>query len=100
MKSRIMYLENKETGEARIGRVTFSRTFQTIYYRDKTFHRAGSEKIQGNFFDAETREEYWISGCKKKGSDYHWSNKVPVAIDDDVKVEYWTSIRGAEEKIT
>jgi hypothetical protein len=46
MKTRIMYLENKETGEARIGRVTFSRTFQTVYYKNRTIHRAGSEKIQ------------------------------------------------------
>ncbi|WP_218824295.1 hypothetical protein [Pontibacter ummariensis] len=94
MKTRIMYLENKETGEARIGRVTFSRTMQTVYYKDKTLQRAGSEKIAGNFFDTETGEEYWVSGCKKKGGDYHWANKVSVAIDDDVREEYWTTIRG------
>ena len=65
-----MYLENKDTGEARVGRVTFSRTFQTIYYKNKVFRRAGSEKIKGNFFDVETREENWMSGCKNNGRDY------------------------------
>src|SRR4051812_9346856 len=40
MKSRIMYVEQKSgrlTGPARIGRVTFSKTGKTIYYRGRTF---------------------------------------------------------------
>ena len=49
MKTRIMYLENKKTGEAHIGRVTFSRTMQTVYYQDKVLQRGGSESIKGNF---------------------------------------------------
>ena len=94
MKTRIMYVENKETGEARIGRVTFSRTLQTVYYQDKMLQRSGSGGIKGNFFDTESNEEYWVSGCKKRGGDAHWANKVPVSIDEDVKEEYWTIIRG------
>lgn len=89
-----MYLENKVTGEARIGRVTFSKTMQTVYYMGLTLQRAGGEKITGNFFDIETGDEYWVSGCKKKGGDYHWASKVSVTIDDEVKEEYWTTIRG------
>ncbi len=89
-----MYIENKETGEARIGRVTFSRTLQTGYYRDKMLQRSGGAGIKGNFFDAETSEEYWVSGCKKRGGDSHWANKVSVNIDEDVREEYWTIIRG------
>ena len=88
-----MYVENKETGEARIGKVTFSRTLQTVYYRDRMLQRSGSAGIKGNFFDTESNEEYWVSGCKKKGGDYHWASKVPVTIDEDVAEEYWTKIR-------
>lgn len=94
MKTRIVYIENKETGEARIGKVTYSRTFQTVYYRGKTLQRSKSGGVKGNFFDVESNEEYWVSGCKKKGGDSHWASKVPVIIDDDVKEEYWTKIRG------
>jgi hypothetical protein len=93
MKTRIMYLKNKETGEARIGRVSFSRTLQTVYYQDRTLHRAGSEKIKGNFFDAATGEEYWVSGPKKRGGDAHPAQRVTVIIDEDVKEEYWSTIR-------
>jgi hypothetical protein len=94
MKTRIMYIENKETGEAHIGRVSFSRTYNTVYYRDIILQRAGGEKIRGNFFDNKTGEEYWVSGCKKRGGDAHWAEKVPVVIDEDVAEEYWTKIRG------
>lgn len=63
-----MYIENKETGEAHIGRVSFSRMYNTVCYRDVILQRAGSEKIRGNFFDNKTDEEYWVSGWKKKRS--------------------------------
>ncbi|MFC6998869.1 hypothetical protein [Rufibacter roseus] len=99
MRSRIMYLENKETGEGRIGRISFSRTYQTVCYKGITLHRAGSGKIKGNFFNPDTLEEYWVSGCKKRGGDYHWASKVPVIIDEDVKEEYWTSIRGMKSAV-
>lgn len=96
MKTRILYIENKETGEARIGRASFSRTYQTVYYQGRTLHRAGSEKLRGNFFDAATGEEYWVSGPKKRGGDAHWAEKVAVFIDEDVRAEYWTVIRGVK----
>jgi hypothetical protein len=94
MKTRIMYLENKETGEARIGRISFSRTYNTVYYGDKVLQRAGSAKIKGNFFDVSTGEEYWVSGPKKRGGDAHWAEKVPVSVDEAVAEEYWSRIRG------
>ena len=87
-----MYIENKETGEARIGRVTFSKTGRTIYYKSKNFQR--SKGILGNYFDIESGEEYWISGCKKNGKDAHWAEPVQVNVNDDIKKEYWVNIRG------
>ena len=40
MKPRVMYIENKSTGlsgPARIGRVTFSKTGKSLYYRGRRF---------------------------------------------------------------
>jgi hypothetical protein len=51
---------------------------------------------KSNYFDAETGEEYWISGCKKDGSDHLYGGTTE--IDDDVREEYWTDIRKMPEK--
>jgi hypothetical protein len=95
--SRIMYIENKSEGlsggEARIGRVTFSKTGRTIYYRGKAF-RAWKRGFKANYRDRETGEEYWISGPKKNGEDRLYGERVPIEIDEDVREEYWTVIRG------
>jgi len=49
--------------------------------------------------DAETGEVYWISGPKKDGTDrYYWGKSAPVAIDEDVREEYWTEIRMQPER--
>ena len=101
--TRIMYIENKSAGPpgkrglegpARIGRVTFSKTGRTIYYSGKTFGRLGGG-FKANYFDEETREEYWISGPKKNGEDGLYG---PRPIDEDVREEYWTLIRKLPEK--
>lgn len=92
MKTRIMYLELKseyqDNGPARIGRVSFSKTGKTIYYRDKAFQRMTGGGVSGNYFDVETGEEYWISGVKKNRQDRYWAGSGKVEIDEDVKEEY------------
>jgi hypothetical protein len=96
MKPRIMYIERKAgnlTGPARIGRVTFSKTGKSIYYRDQVFHRLPQCGFKANYYEEKTNEEYWISGPKKDGSDRLFGERVPVEIDDDVRDEYWTQIR-------
>jgi len=93
MQSRIMYIEYKAgqiTGPARIGRVTFSRSGRSLYYRSRCFHRFRGYKA--NYFDVQTGEEYWISGCKKSGGDRLYAGSIH--IDEDVRQEYWTKIRG------
>ena len=90
-----MYMESKTdgvTGPARIGRVAFSKTGKTIYYGGKTFQRLKRCGFKSNYCDVETGQEYWISGCKRDGSDglYGGSN---AEIDEDVWEEYWTTIR-------
>ena len=94
-----MYIESKAeglTGPARIGRITFSKTGQTIYYRGDTFRRFRGFKA--NYRKVGTGEEYWISGPKTDGSDRLYGGALPVEIDEDVRDEYWTTIRGLPDR--
>jgi len=98
VQKRIMYIEHKlggDTGPARIGRVSFSKTGRTVYYDGKSLQSLKGAGIYGNYQDVDTGEEYWISGCKKDGSDRHRCARQsdPVWIDDDVREEYWAEIR-------
>jgi hypothetical protein len=101
-KSRIMYIENKSgglSGPARIGRVTFSKTGKTIYYCDCAFQSLAGLALKANYFDTKTREHYWISGPRRDGKDRLYGETTPVEIDDDVREEYWTEIRGLPTRI-
>ena len=92
-----MYIERKAgslEGEARIGRVTFSRTGRTLYYRGQTFQSLKGSGFKSNYYDVETGEDYWISGPKRDGTDRLYQGKTPpVIVDEDVCEEYWTQIR-------
>lgn len=97
-KTRIMYIERKAdgiVGPARIGRVTYSKTGKTIYYQARTFASLNGSGFKANFCDVESGEEFWISGCKKDGSDALYSTIVE--IDEDVREEYWVSVRNKSE---
>lgn len=51
MKPRIMYIESKGeglNGAARIGRVTFSKSGRTIYYRGRSFYRIDGGGFKSN----------------------------------------------------
>jgi len=98
---RIMYIECKAgalTGNARIGRVTFSKTGSTIYYRGQTFRSLKGAGFKSNYFCVETGEDYWISGPKRRGGDTLYRSNVPIEIDADVREEYWTNIRRQPER--
>jgi hypothetical protein len=99
-KTRIMYIEDKSgglTGPARIGRVIFSKTGKSIYYQGRLFQSLKGAGFKANYFDAETGAEYWISGCKKDGSDQLYGGTTE--IDDDVREEYWLEIRKLPQMI-
>ena len=101
MKSRIMYIEFKGDeleGEARIGRVTYSKTGKTIYYRGKSFQSLKGAGYKANYYDRDTGETYWISGPKVRGGDRLYGSP-GVAIDEDVRVEYWLTIRKAPSQV-
>ncbi|MEL7536252.1 MAG: hypothetical protein AAFM91_04230 [Pseudomonadota bacterium] len=88
---RVMYVENKDGDidgvRARIGRVRFSKTGLSVFYRGREFKRLKGGGLRGNYFDVETGEEYWISGVKKDGSNVHYASAVEVSVDPDVVAE-------------
>lgn len=99
-KTRIMYIEDKSAGlngPARIGRITFSKSGQSIHYGGRTFQRLGGGGFKANYFDEETGDHFWISGPRRDGDDRLYSSStMPVEVDADVEVEYWRDIRGKE----
>ena len=96
-RSRIMYIECKAgglTGDARIGRVFFSKTGKTLYYNGMTFQSLKGAGFKSNYFEVESGDQYWISGPRKDGSDRLYGERLAIAVDDDVAEEYWSEIRG------
>lgn len=100
-----MYIERKAgglAGESRIGRVRSNQTSRTLFYRDQVFRRIVGGGFKSNYYEEATGEDYWISGCKRRGGDQLYATNVPIEIDDDVRIEYWRDIRGmagrADEK--
>ncbi|MEO0899827.1 MAG: 1-deoxy-D-xylulose-5-phosphate synthase [Bacteroidota bacterium] len=95
---RIMYIEQKNgdgglIGNARIGKVRFSKSRQSIHYQGKTFQTLSGAGFKANYFDVETGDHYWISGCKKNGEDRLYGERLPIQIDADIQETYWSEIR-------
>jgi hypothetical protein len=94
-----MFIERKTedlVGEARIARVRFSKSGKSIFYRGRELVSLNGGGIKANYRDFATGEDYWISGCKKNGEDTLFPGVIQ--IDDDVRKEYWCSIRKMPEK--
>ncbi len=100
-KTRIMYLEDKSeglSGPARIGRVEFSKTGRTLYFDGKRFQSLDGQGFKANYLDLDSGDHYWISGCRRDGRDRLYGEAIPVTIDEDVREEYWGTIRGLPER--
>lgn len=93
--SELRYIECKtgcsDNGPAWIAYVRINRTGKTIYFLDHVLQK--SHGISGNFCDAETGEEYWISGVKKRGSNRHWAGRGKILIDRRAVPEF-LALRG------
>ena len=99
---RIMYIECKSgalEGSARIGRVTFSKTGRTLYYRGQKFQSLKGAGFKSNYYDLDSGDDYWISGAKRDGGDRLYGGRNPIEIDDDVREEYWRLIRGLPSRV-
>ena len=95
-----MYIERKAgnlVGYARIGRVTYSKTGKTLHYQGMQFKSLKGSGFKANYYEVESGDEYWISGPKQSGKDRLYGERLPTEIDEDVKEEYWTKIRGFEK---
>lgn len=95
-RSRIMYIEDKTgglEGEARIGRVYFSKSGKTLYYRGKKFQSLKGSGFKANYLDVETGDHYWISGPRKDRNDRLYGGSRGVEIDDDAREEYIAYLR-------
>lgn len=96
-KSRIMYIEDKSSGlegEARIGRVYFSKTGKTLYYKKRRFQSLKGMDFKANYIDVDNGDEFWISGPKKDRNDRLYGGQFGVEIDEDIKDEYFKIING------
>ncbi len=99
-KAMLRYIELKsgyaDNGPAWIARVTQSRSGRALYFGPKLLKRGGGQLVAGNYFDAETGDEYWVSGVKKDGRDRHASGSGRVAIEAGVVSEYLTLVGRTE----
>jgi hypothetical protein len=98
----IMYIEltggeRRRTEWAHIGRVSFSKTGKTIYYDGRRLNGMG----RGWYRDEESGETFWAHCARADGRDRGGKAKLgsfPVAIDEDVRKEYWNDVRGEPER--
>ena len=89
-----MYIENKVdgiVGPARIGWVNVRDRGKRLDYGEQTFRTLRGAGFKSNYYDVQTHEEYWISGCHKDGRDALYGTIAE--IDEDALEEYWINIR-------
>lgn len=94
-RSRIMYIEDKSQGiqgDARIGRVFYSKSGKTLYYQGMIFQSLKGAGFKSNYCNIETGGKYWISGPRKDQQDRLYGGNHGVKIDEDVREEYMAMI--------
>jgi hypothetical protein len=77
-------------GPAWIAHVTMSRSFRTVYFNGRALQSSG----RGYYGDVESREVYWISGVKKRGTNRHWAGS-GIMIEETAVAEYLALTEGA-----
>jgi len=92
----LKYIELKtgynDNGPAWIGYVRESKTGLTLYFNGRALRRAKKGGTKGNYYDVETREEFWVSSVKKNGQDRHWAGSGKIRIEAAAVAEYLTII--------
>jgi hypothetical protein len=97
---RVMWIEDKSgglAGPARIGWVEIKNRGKKLIYKGKTFLSLRGRGFKSNFYDVDTKDQYWISGCRRDGRDALYNTSVEV--DDDALEEYWVRIRNRPEEV-
>ncbi len=100
MRTEIKYIELKsgfsDNGSAWIGMVSFSKSGRTIYFDGKAFQSLNGMGINGNYFDLENGDEYWISGVKKDMSDRHKFGGGKIFVEKRILADYLKIIGKSE----
>ncbi len=97
---RVMWVEHKGeelAGPARIGWVKVRDRGRRIDYQGHSFRTLNGHGFKANFYETETGEHYWISGCRKDGRNALYNTDVE--IDRDALAEYWLNIRKTPENL-
>lgn len=93
-----MYIARLDAGPedriqwARIGRVSFSKTGRTLYYDGRVLHGRGAPW----YYDEDAEESFWIHPAPAR---FKYPSSIPAEIDEDVRVEFWTTIREEPHRI-
>ncbi len=97
LKAEIKYIELKSrlsnNENAWIGLVSFSKSGKTIYFNGKAFQSLNGLGINGNYYDLENGDEYWISGVKKDMTDRHKFDGGKIYVEKRILSEYLQIIR-------
>ena len=91
-----MYIEDKSEGiegPARIGRVFFSKSGRTLYYRGLTFRSLKGMGFKANYYEVDSGAHYWISGPRKDRNNRLYGGNRGVEIDEDALEEYQDILR-------
>ena len=88
----LKYIEQKtghaDDGPAWIARVTLSKSGRTVYFNGRALKRINGGGVAGNYIDVESRDEYWVSGVKKRGTNRHWAGSGAIMIEASAVPEY------------
>ena len=100
MRTEIKYIELKsgfsDNGNAWIGLVSFSKSGKTIYFDGKAFQSLDGMGINGNYFDIESGDEYWISGVKKDMTDRHKFGSGKIFVERRILSDYLKLVNKSE----
>ena len=94
MQTALRYIELKtgysDDGPAWVARVGLSKSGRTVYFNGRELRRCNG--MSGNHRDAETGEEYWISGVKKSGANRHPCGRGKIMVQRGALEEFlaWT----------
>ena len=103
MQTALRYIELKtgysDNGPAWIAQVTFSKSGRTIYFNCRELRRFNV--TSGNHYDAETGEEYWVSGVKKSGTNRHPCGRGKIMVQRGALEEFlaWTGQMSLDTKL-
>ena len=101
METRIMLLERKDgsrTEAASIGRVSFSKSEKTLYYRGMSLQSTRTKGGKSIYEDQISGDTYTAAAARKDGADVQACGGITVEIDDNAREEYWASIRYQPER--